>query len=118
MHEHERKLLTAMRRALVASIRRRLRPLVRPCGYAGVKMVARKPGSKSGGARTFGFVRAFDFGSAKSEALRAFDGFTLDGVLDGNGFGCVIQPWSSIAVEDLIMLDAFLARAVEKGQLK
>ena len=112
MHEHERKLLTAMRRALVASIRRRLRPLVRPCGYAGVKMVARKPGSKSGGARIFGFDRA------KSEALRVFDGFTLDGVLDGNGFGCVIQPWSSIAVEDLIMLDAFLARAVEKGQLK
>ena len=110
-HVHERTLLAAMRRALIASIRKRLRPLVRPCGYVGVNMVARKP-NKSGGEPYFRFSRA------KSEPLHVFDGFTLDGVLDGNGYGCVIWPWSSIAVEDLIMLDEFLARAVEKGQLE
>jgi len=110
MHEHERKLLTAMRRALVASIRKRLRPLVRPSEYRR-EVVERRAGSRSGGAR------GFRLGKASSPALHSFDAFCVDGVVLARGSMAGTWFWRGFSVEDLLLIDAFLARAVEKGQL-
>lgn len=109
-------LLARLRRGYVKSIRQRLRAVHADTeprtvsvhsarGWVSVQaIVPRKP------RISFRFVHAV------SEPARYFTALTLEGpVADFGPLANELRPWSSVALDDLVAIDAYLRRAVARG---
>lgn len=103
---HVPSTLSILRRKVLSSIRRQLRPVVRSCGFVGVRLITPKP-------RRNGERPLIRLPGVRLPDLETCYGISTEGpVTDAYGGGCVISYWRGIPLEDLFVIDAYLKRAL------
>lgn len=124
MSKEEQQIIQKIRRRAVAGIRAVITPHLKPSQWrdatpqSGRMQIYRrhKKPRKPGGKQTE--WRDFCLAGACADALRRFTAISLEGIIDAWGAGCLVIPFASFSVEDLLRLERLMLKAVAEDVSK